>query len=91
MIVDVFLIERIGQGVLRDNDQITPVEIRVATVLRINEALAQDHVGRHETPGIGAAENERVSRKILEHVVAVMPTEPVIALAAQRGIVDDGP
>ena len=91
VIVDVFLIECVGQCVLRDNDQIAAVEVRIPPVLRVDETFAENHVGRHEAPRIGAPEDKGVFRQVLEHIVPVMPAEPVVALAAERGVVDASP
>ena len=91
MIVDVFLVKRVGQGVLRDNDQITPVEIRVPPVLRVHETFPENHIGRHKPPRIRAAEHKGVLRQVLQHVMSVVPPEPVVALAAERRIMDSRP
>ena len=90
MIVDVFLVKRVGQGVLRDNDQITPVEIRVPPVFGVHETFPENHIGRHKPPRIRAAKNKGTLRKILEHVVPIVPAKPVVALAAERRVVDAG-
>ena len=91
VVVDVFLVESIGQGVLRDDDKVATVEVRVAAVLRIDKAFTEDHVGRHETSGVRATENKSVLRQVLQHVVPVVPAEPVVALTAERRVVDPGP
>ena len=80
-----------GQGVLGDDDEIATVEVRIFAVFGIDETLAEDHVSRHEATGIRPAENEGVARQVLEHVVAVVPAEPVITLAAKRSILDRSP
>ncbi len=59
---DVVEVGVVGEGVLGDQVDIAPVEFRIPSVLRRDEALAEDHVGRAEAPGIRPPKQHRMLR-----------------------------
>ena len=77
---DVTVVEGVGQGVLGDDIEITPVEVRIT--LCFFKALTKNHVCRHKPARVGAAEDKAVPWEINQHVVPVHPAEPMIALGA---------
>ena len=82
MRADVAVVEGVGQCILGDDVEITPIEIRVTLVLL--KTLPEDHVGWDEAAGIRSSEDKAVLGQIDQHVVPVHPAEPVTALGAVR-------
>src|SRR4051812_34411265 len=61
MRADVTEIRSVRQRVLRIQIDVSPIEFRIHRLLgRWNEALAENHVSRVETPRVSAAEQDRV-------------------------------
>ena len=86
-------VRAVGEGVLRDERHVAPVEVGVAPLGRVGETLGKNHVRRVEAAGVGAAEEDGVLRHLRidrlavrlgerrrEHVVPVPETEQVPAL-----------